>query len=609
MIFIIATAFDEIKQSGYFFWGEKYLSNIRKYIPKNLTDIISISTAILYFCKKEQKFKNSLLLNITGIQINNKFFKLNYSVAEEMKFHSYQIRNALKKYLNKENGNDLKQNIIELPFCSAVEESIFLNFLNDNSLDDKLSLYEKNNDWQSIVNLLMKYEPLEKNQIWNNPAVLNRFSFATAKLAECTTNIKIKFPDKMKRKEYLEERKKYRELTIKLRNRCIELDNNNPSFYSNLAYTYYQSATELSTPGGRRDGNLKNEATNALKYFDKALELDQNRITDLYRKANLLSDILTNHILFNPNTDLEIREKYNAVKHDLHLQAYNYQQMSIQTFEILIDKYQNISDENKQKRYFKYYIKALYKLALLNFQLGKTNINTLNLLFNNNPLFKTTNEESEQKLVYLNNAINYLERCIKLDSKKNEQNLIEAASSNNFISGVYKTYLMGKIYLYKFLLTKDLNDEKNAKEFLLKAHETEFPRGLKKQNKIVKTANGGSPAFQSIFILEKLAILYLLEEQPKTAIKLLENAYKGVSRALWQRSKKFPDYAALTLAISYLLNNQKNESMEIVEQYISDNKSLLYDKFKKLYDFLIAKKEGEIIKLIYSTNIQQSSDS
>lgn len=562
MIFIIATAFSELKQSGYFFWGEKYYSQIKNYLPKNINSTLGISTAIVYFCKNELKFKNSLLINITGVQLTSNFLKLNYSIAEEMKYKSYQIRTALRKYLN-------KKNILELPFCAVVDESDFFNFINDSSLEDKLSLLEQNNDWISITKILDKFQPLEKSQIWNNSNLLNRFSFATAKLAECSNNLKIKFPDKLKRKEYLEERKKFRELTIKLRKRCIELENDNPSFYSNLAYTYYQSATELSTPGGRRDGNLKNEANHALYYFDKALELDNNRITDLYRKANLLSDILTNNILFAPDTDNKIQEKYN--------QAYNFRQMSIQTFETLLIKYEDITDENQKKRYFKYYIKTLYKLALLNFQFGKTNINPLNLLYNNNPLFKSTDENSEQKLIYLNNAINYLEKCILLDSGKTEQNLIDASTSNNFITGVFKAYLMGKIYLYKFLLTKDLSDEKTAKEFMLKAHETEFPKKLKNQNKI--------------FVLEKLAILYLIEEQPKTAIHLLEGAYK--------RSKNFPDYAALTLAISYLLNNQKNEALEIIEQYIHDKKSLLHERFKKLNDALQVPKESDIIKLIY----------
>lgn len=562
MIFIIATAFSELKQSGYFFWGEKYYSQIKNYLPKNITSTLGISTAIVYFCKNELKFKNSLLINITGVQLTSNFLKLNYSIAEEMKYKSYQIRTALRKYLN-------KKNILELPFCAVVDESDFFNFINDSSLEDKLSLLEQNNDWISITKILDKFQPLEKSQIWNNSNLLNRFSFATAKLAECSNNLKIKFPDKLKRKEYLEERKKFRELTIKLRKRCIELENDNPSFYSNLAYTYYQSATELTTPGGRRDGNLKNEANHALYYLDKAIELNDNRITDLYRKANLLSDILTNNILFAPETDKKIQEKYN--------QAYNFRQMSIQTFETLLIKYEDITDENQKKRYFKYYIKTLYKLALLNFQFGKTNINPLNLLYNNNPLFKSTDENSEQKLIYLNNAINYLEKCILLDSGKTEQNLIDASTSNNFITGVYKAYLMGKIYLYKFLLTKDLSDEKTAKEFMLKAHETEFPKKLKNQNKI--------------FVLEKLAILYLIEEQPKTAIHLLEGAYK--------RSKNFPDYAALTLAISYLLNNQKNEALEIIEQYIHDKKSLLHERFKKLNDALQVHKESDIIKLIY----------
>ena len=568
MIFIIASAYNEIKQTDHFYWGGKYFPDIKKYLPVYLTDILSINTAILYFCKKEQKFRYSILLNITGIQVNNNFIKLNYSVAEQMQYKSYQIRNALKKYLKKDT-------VLELPFCAVVDETEFFTFIDNSSLEDKLSIYEQNNDWESIVKILEKYYPLEKSKLWNDENLLNRFAFATAKMAECTLNLKKFFPDKNKRKAFLEQKRKFRELTITLRSRCIELDQNKPAFYSNLAYTYYQSATELNTPGGRRDGNLNKEASSALFFFDKALELDQNRITDLYRKSNLLSDILFNNILYAANTNIEIKERYN--------QAYDSQILSIKTLETLIANYENNLDEYLRKRFFKYYVKAFYKLSSLNLQLGCTKINPLALLCNNNPLFKLDIENSEQKLSYLNNAIKHIKKCIELDRIKPQKNLVEAAAYNNFVAGVYKAYTAGKIYLYRFLLTKDLNDEKLAKDFLLKANETEFPKEQKKQNKI--------------FILEKLATLYLIEEQPRTAVHLLENHYK--------KGKFFPEYAALTLAISYMLTNQKEAVLEIIEQYIKNEHNIMRDKFKKLYETIIARKKEDIIKLLYSTNIRQ----
>ena len=70
------------------------------------------------------------------------------------------------------------------------------------------------------------------------------------------TNLHSQSVSQSSKEKFIAEKRKLRKLTIKLRNRCIELEPENASFYSNIAYSFYQSVTELNTPGGRRDGNV-----------------------------------------------------------------------------------------------------------------------------------------------------------------------------------------------------------------------------------------------------------------------------------------------------------------------------------------------------------------
>ncbi|MFN3694907.1 MAG: hypothetical protein ACK4UV_07845, partial [Ignavibacterium sp.] len=220
MIFIISTSFDSIRDEGSFFWGENYFPAIRDYIPLNTTDVISIKEAILFFNKTNNKEKAPLKLKITQTHITRVYLKLHYKVIEEIDSKSYRIRNALKQYFN-------KKSVLELPFCCAVDEERFNSILNSGELFYDLNTLQEKNNWLEIYKLLEKYQPIEHSVLWNNVEVLNKFSFATAKLSECTENLKRKFPDKEKRKEFLQQKKFFRELTIKLRERCIELSPDN----------------------------------------------------------------------------------------------------------------------------------------------------------------------------------------------------------------------------------------------------------------------------------------------------------------------------------------------------------------------------------------------
>lgn len=581
MIFIISTSFDSIRDEGSFFWGENYFPAIRDYIPLNTTDVISIKEAILFFNKTNNKEKAPLKLKITQTHITRVYLKLHYKVIEEIDNKSYRIRNALKQYFN-------KKSVLELPFCCAVDEERFNSILNAGELFYDLNTLQEKNNWSEIYKLLEKYQPIEQSVLWNNAEALNKFAFATAKLSECTENLKKKFPDKEKRKEFLKQKKFFRELTIKLRERCIELSPDNATYYSNLAYTYYQSVNELNTPNGRRDGNLVRDAEKALEYFDKTLILDSTRIADIYRKAILLSEILPSYNLYKSDINQSsqdnnnLKEKYNSSIEMINRGIEEFIKL-VRIYEQSNLKSESFSTADSNNHYKKYYIKALYHLAQKRIKLAKINFNVFNLLFGYKPLEINEPDQLNNKISLLNIANSYIDKCIQADytKKKEEKFLIDLVECDNFISAVYKAYTKAVVETYLYALTDKVKHLNTAKEFYHKALELNFSRQQKNQNKI--------------FILEKIATLNLLEGKYDSAIKILEPLYL---KSFSNKPGRFHEYAAFTLAIAYTLIGDKRKAEQIAEEYANCGNKIFEHKFNKLKEFL----KNHISKKVKNSN-------
>ncbi|NWF51106.1 MAG: hypothetical protein HXY49_11265 [Ignavibacteriaceae bacterium] len=564
MILIISTSMDPIGQNGKFYWGEKYIQKIIPFLPQNVVDIISIQSAVLYFSKANQKNNMAVKLNITESRITNSYFKLQYNLSEELSFKSFQVKEALKKIFN-------KKTILDLPFCSAVDENIFYDTLENTRILSEIECLQGKNNWQEIISLFNSFKPIEKNSLWNDSIILSKFSFAAAKLSECGGNLKKLIPDQSKRAKYISEKRKYRELAIKLRNRCIQLDPENPAFYSNLAYTYYQSVSELKTPGCRKDGKLIDEAKMALTNFDKALELDNSRITDHYRKGLLQTEILAENIFFG-KTDCENNsEKFQA--------GIGYLSNGLISFQNAVNIYTAKSnDEQFCRRYRKYYIKSLYYLAQTYLRLGKEVINSDTFTTSAKLIYISEAEKRDSKISNLQQAESAINKCITEDCTKEGLSFEDAAEQNNFQCAVYKCYLKAVIHLFLFHMTSDNKHSQIAKEYFYKALEISFPPELKNQSKL--------------FVLDKIALLNIIESKFSSAIKLLEPHYKN--------ARYFPDFAAYTLALAYLLNGQSELAKQITEECLKNTGSILYKKFLKMSQTIsLGDQQWDNLDLIY----------
>lgn len=559
-IFIISTSLEGNFKYNSFYWSGKYLSDILDYLEVEYNLLPLIKTAILYFGKTEQKLKNALQLKITSVEAKPNYLKIYFEIEKTLEYPSFLIKDVLKRYMH-------VKSILELPYLFVIDEYIFYDILNDQKIRSTIKILQEKNNWHEIYRLFQTFEPIENNKIWNDADLLASFSFATAKLSECTENLKKKFPDKSQRKTYIEEKRKFRNLTIKLRQRAIELSPKNYSYYSNLAYTYYQSVNELATPGGRRDGNIYEDALLAIQYINKALELNPNRINDLYRKALLYSDILGTHKFFQQFENEKIEEKFSEYNNTLK-ESLN----SLLKIEQIYNSITNTEEKQKNK---KIYIKTLYHLAQKYLKLSKINFNT-----NNN----TKEENRTETITKILLADKYIDKCIINDynKKKIETETIEMANTNNYISGVFKTYLKAVIQHQLFQITKEKKYETNARKYYQLSIETNFPKEMKNQNKI--------------FILEKIAALNIETEKYNAAINALLPIYT--------KYQNLPAYAAYTLSLALTKNNQQEKALEIIKKYEKQTNNIIQYKFEKLKEEIITGNETtktklEIIEQLY----------
>lgn len=540
MYFVISTSLNDNLKYNSFYWSGKYLSDILDHLEFDYYLLSKIKNAILYFNKTDQKYQDALLLDITAVETKPNYLKVYFQISKSLNFQSFHIKSALKKYTN-------CNSISELPFVYVVDETKFFDLLNDDKIITTIKILEEKNNWQEIYKILQTFVPIEKSKIWTDAELLNTFAFATAKLSECTENLKKKLPDMLQRNKVINEKRELRELTIKLRKRAIELEPNNSSFYSNLAYTYYQSVNELKAVGSRRDGNIFNDAAQAIEFIDKALSLSPNRLKDIYRKALLFADVYGTQKLFNNFTPESVNEK--LIEYSKALQK------SIDGFKEIEKIYNTITDQKIKASNRKIYIKTLYHIAQKSLTLSR-------IKNNQDTQYNTTKDIQEDALKLLRIADNYINKCIVEDynKKKQETEIEEMVNIDNYTLGIYKSYLKGLIQLLIYSINKEKDYELKAKKFLQIALETNFPKEMKNQNKI--------------FILQKMATLNIAKENFKAAINTLEPIYK--------KYQMLPDYAAYTLALAYCLNHQFDYSEEIIKNFLPKSNKIFKYKFEKL---------------------------
>ena len=569
-ILVIGFFKEEELRSGKASWYGKYRDDINKLNP--VADIINSGTdrAIGYLLRANDNDEKCYELHLINKHSNDRSFSLDYIVNENTEYDSAFIKKALWNIIPRD-----KINSNFLPLCVSVEKEKLEKFIDDETALFRIKTLMQKNDWLGIYNIFTPLEDLKnKKYLWSNDKLLNSLSFAAAKLSETYINLKFSFKDDIERKEHLKKQKKYREETLMLRKRCIELRPDNPAYYSNLAYSHYQFVRELMLPGGRRDGNIIDEANSGIEYIDKALTLDPQRIPDLYRKGLLLSGVLPKMIMFaGKNTPGEpaIKEAEKKIKEGI--ECFAKIEEAWQILPLLEDK--------MTKRYQKEYIKSLYNTAKAYDDLAGDVWNITQYLL---PMkYDERNYEGKiekEKNEYLDKAISYMEKCAAIDNKDFRDKFpapeaITLARYNGVCEGPHKLYSFGKYYFQKYLILTDCDENQKPEAEMYRNKAEEFFTAA------MRFPSSPANARQSkAYIAEKLARVYISKGEYEKAIETLKKFMKD----------RTDYYIRYTYATACLLSGKYEEAGRQTESAMKFEKSnlemwlgyfLMYVKFMK----------------------------
>lgn len=545
---------EEDVRKGYAYYRGKYRDAILNLIDPQLVIKYSENDAVGYVIGKDYADEQCYSLHICDIRYDDDVIMLEYIVKGRLGFDSRFITGTLRRMIPEEklcNGF--------LPVCSIVETSALTKLINEETALSRVKPLRKRNDWKGIYDLFSPVSELpNKPNLWDNIAVVSQLSFATAKLSEVYVNLKHQFKDDNERKKFLAQKRKCREETIMLRKRCIELDPLSPGHHSNLGYTHYQHVRELLTPGGRRDGNIKEEAQKAIESIDKALELDPQRVTDLYRKGQLLCKVMPSQKLFakgcrNPDKET-IREANEHLRNGI--ECYERIREIWQILPVLEDK--------MTKRYQKEYVKSLYNLACAYGDLGPDLWDAGEILEGKvepDPGAQTGFEK--EAIENIDKALSVMEECCAVDNPAFQTTLnlpepIVTGRANGFAEGVFKLYNTGKLYLQKYHLLKQETEEDRqiAGECLTKAG-----RYLEAALKFKWSPEQASQSKD--YIAERLG-----------RVLILLGRYKDAADVIRAHMKKFSMYyIRYTLAVALIKSGRTGEAMKELQIAMQNERS------------------------------------
>ena len=430
------------------------------------------------------------------------------------------------------------------------------------TLIEQLKKLNSNNDWQGIYKKFYPIEDLHQNElIWNNHKVLNEIAYACAKLSETNSIPREIFRDEKAKSDFLKQQAEYRKYTEQIRKRCIELEPNHAGYRSNLAYTYYQNINELTTPAGRKDGNLRKEIENFITTIDETLTLDSKRVTDLYRKGRILADTLPDKILWTKSYD-DYGDFIEKSK-----RADEKRKEGIQILMTAKQIWKNLSDNNKNEKYWKdryrkYYIKSLYILSKAYYDINKRkwdkSVFTLNLR-DDVPASQPVNTDQDKQNI--DRAIQIIKECCKADcppkllqdTKQMQKSLEKLASHNGFEEGVDKLYLIGKFSLAKYWIFSDYGSKETADAIEAREVAERYLQAAMKCQWSSQKAKKDKK-----FIVERLARVYISKGEYDRAISIIGS--------ISQKKLEYVDYYILhTWALALLKSNQIAEANTILD--------------------------------------------
>ncbi|MEG3849307.1 hypothetical protein QT971_18280 [Microcoleus sp. herbarium19] len=527
MVTIITRADDSRFQQGQITYQGRYLDEIVALFPNfPAITLDSIEDVIGIYWKKEENIRKAKQLRVSSFYRTDTQVIIRFSVVADLNITSGDFYKRLRGQMI---GAGALEKGAYLPFCCVLDNDQIRAVMKppnsgDSTLKNDINLLKNRSDWGGIYNKFSPLDSLSQHSIWTDAEILSEVGFACGKLAEVSVeDIPRKEPEKT---AFLNRKSKYRREAEMLRQRCVELMPNNPTYLANLAYLHYQNAMELKTPRNRRDGKLRQEAERAIKYYDMAISLDPNRIKDHYRKGYLLAEVLPNTYWKERNLELAKQKRLEG----------------IESFEKALLIWESLDPTNPQQnrersRCRKEYIKSLYSIGAAYYQMivNEWDKAVFALKLRHNIREEDCITYVPKDLENANNAWRYFYKCWEYDRPEGES---ATTAINGVCEGVDKLYSLGKTAFVQYWILSgygqsdkpeaiDYRDQ--AEKYLVQS--LNLPRSQEKQRQ------------KKDYIAERLARLYITKEEYAKAIQIIEK----------YRERKLDSYVIHTLSLGLIL--------------------------------------------------------
>ena len=409
--------------------------------------------------------------------------------------------------------------------------------------------------WAFIANTHRSKNYPKISEVWTNAETLSTIGFACGKLAETSSIPWDIRQDEGKKKNFLKQQAQYRKETEFVRRRCLELSPNNATYLTSMAYLYYQNVLELNAQGGRRDGDIREEIKQALEWLDRTLEVNPNRITDLYRKGRLLTDILPKQILFGRSLESETNKP--AVANETR-------QQGIRILERVVGIWQSLPEDHwERKRYRKEYIKSLYQLGNAYYDMIFNTWDEAIFAFHLDegipermqpPSFAYEIDKGKK-------SHEYFMRCWQADKPNDlylDETTLNRTPSEGVEEGVHRLYWLGKTAFSLYWLSSGYGQvetdealiwQEKAEQYLTAA--LNLPWSSQKQRQ------------KKGFIAELLARFYITKKQPQKSVRIVDQ----------QQIRKPEAYIQQTYALALLLMGEREKALQTLLNIANDRQN------------------------------------
>lgn len=494
-------------------------------------DAAKIKGCIGFMMAKEHSKKGVYLLEIENLVANEKEFSFDFNIQETMEQSNEQIRRNLYRVASLNGWLDDKK---YSPNAYILDKSTFdlvrkgqINRRKQSSYTQQIQECKTRYDWKGIIKLFKPIESIkEGHELWSNVNDLYEIGFACSKLGEPQNG-------KNRDKAHLKEVAEYRNESIRLYKRCIELEPLDFRYLSALAYRYYLNVMELSKQKGRNDGNKDDEIENAIVCFEKAIALNRNSIKDNYRLGKLILEYKID----------QMKYKSHAWDRDFFKELEQVEQQGIEAACNAIRSYEGLAEDRKNN-YKNEYIKSCYSLGC--YYLKKSDIQITEYLMAKISGSGYTISITSANIKDVANARKYLKLCFTTESGNEDfedLNVDRFLKEQNrwIISPMDILYKLGVVYLFMFFVKNNYTtDNESANVYKMTA--------MKLMATTSQIANQGRKKGiikrNTWFISDKYALLHILDDNFADAVRLIQKARDG--------------YIINTLCMAYLLEGSDN---------------------------------------------------